>query len=218
MSLNFPEQPIVNDLFLAANNVIYRWDGFKWIGYDEIKPSIGATGPTGPQGPMSTIPGPIGLIGPTGPTGSQGPAGLASNLPGPTGPTGPINTTGGPTGPQGLQGVQGLQGDTGPTGPAGAIGPIGPTGPAGTAGNTVVFGDSLGIGSIVFARSIGNFGTGSPIQTSSIPSAPVSMGATYILQASNDVIINYGSWRCYGQIYTTAALSTTDAGIWIRVA
>lgn len=93
MPINFPDFPVVDELF-TVNNQTWRWDGSVW----RINEAQGATGPTGPIGPT----------GPTGPTGAQ------STVPGPTGPTGPLGPTGstGPTGPTG---------STGPTGPTGPI-------------------------------------------------------------------------------------------------
>lgn len=106
MSINFPNDPSVNDEFVFGSTV-YVWDGFKWL----ASGGVGATGPTGPTGPQ-------GELGPTGPQGE------ASNVEGPTGPQGGT----GPTGPQGETGPTGPQGDEGPTGPQGETGPTGPSG------------------------------------------------------------------------------------------
>ena len=77
MSVQFPQNPSEDELFVAPTGSIYIYSGGKWLGavpnpnYEDIQ---GATGATGQEGP-------IGPTGPTGPTGGAGPTG-------PTGPTG----------------------------------------------------------------------------------------------------------------------------------
>ena len=90
MPIDFPDSPVIDDLF-TVGDVTWYWDGFVW----RISNTQGATGPTGPIGPTGPT-GPQGEIGNTGPTGSVGPTGAL----GPTGPIGPTGATG-PTGPTG---------------------------------------------------------------------------------------------------------------------
>lgn len=120
-ALNFPDNPSVNDEFIAANGRRWVWNGSSWmLGFGAL--NIGATGPAGATGAT-------GPIGPTGPQGLQGIAGILGS----TGPTGA-------TGAQGATGPAGATGDTGPTGPAGATGDTGPAGPTGATPTSITNG------------------------------------------------------------------------------
>lgn len=77
MSLNFPNNPSINDVYVY-NNVSYIYDGVKW----KVGIAPGATGATGPAG------GPTGATGFTGSTGSTGPRGDPGGATGATGPRG----------------------------------------------------------------------------------------------------------------------------------
>jgi hypothetical protein len=84
MVIDFPSGATTGTVFTATNNVVYIFDGVKWVGEVSL---------------ASFVPGPQGEIGPTGPQGDTGPQGEL----GPQGPQGPQGDTG-PQGPQGATG------------------------------------------------------------------------------------------------------------------
>ena len=169
-TLNFPDSPVVGDLYTAPTGVQYQWDGSAWL---VVSAAVG-------------MPGPQGEVGPEGPPGAAGPAGAdgKNGLPGKEGAEGPVGPVG-PTGPQGPAGMGinlkghvpteadlptgALQGDTyvvdatgnawswsaadaayldigkivgpkGETGADGAVGPAGPTAVSKDAANTATLG------------------------------------------------------------------------------
>jgi hypothetical protein len=102
---NLPSSPAPGDAYVvAADGLLYFYDGTSW--------------PANGQG--------VPFQGPQGPQGSSG-------MQGPTGPTGPQGATGA-TGSTGSQGVTGATGATGSQGPTGPTGPTGATGAAGSNG------------------------------------------------------------------------------------
>lgn len=61
MAINFPENPALNDDFIAENGNVYIFDGEKWVGavpnpnYADIQGATGPEGPAGPEGPGGSI-------------------------------------------------------------------------------------------------------------------------------------------------------------------
>ena len=92
-SLNFPDSPVVGDLYTAPTGVQYQWDGSAWL---VVSAAVGMPGPQGEVGPEGP-PGPAGADGAAGPAGADG----KNGLPGKEGAEGPV----GPTGPQGPAGM-----------------------------------------------------------------------------------------------------------------
>lgn len=104
-----PSNPAAGDAYVvAADGLLYFYDGTAWPANGSGVPFVGPAGPQGVQGIQ-------GIQGVTGPQGAIGPTG--------------------PTGPQGAQGIQGIQGVAGPQGPTGPTGPQGEQGVAGQAAN-----------------------------------------------------------------------------------
>jgi hypothetical protein len=128
--LNFPSNPSTGAVYTGTNDVVYSFDGIKWI----IQSTSGVMGPSGPSG----VQGPAGASGPAGINGTQGVQGL-QGLIGAQGVQGAIGGCGaqglqGSTGGCGVQGVQGIQGTTGANGSNGVQGIQGTTGANGSNG------------------------------------------------------------------------------------
>lgn len=126
---NLPPNPPAGTAYIvAADGLLYFYDGKSYPAQGKGVPFVGPQGPQGVQGAQG-VAGPQGATGPAGPEGKVGPAGPKGDTgpAGPTGPEGAASTVPGPTGPKG---------DTGPAGPTGAAATIAvgttTTGAAGT--------------------------------------------------------------------------------------
>ena len=79
MSVQFPQNPSQDELFVAPTGSIYIYSDGKWLGavpnpnYEDIQGATGLTGSTGPTGDIGPAgsTGPTGLTGPTGATGTN---------------------------------------------------------------------------------------------------------------------------------------------------
>jgi hypothetical protein len=126
-SLNFPDP--AESPYKTPDNLVYEWDGDKWICVGEPGPAGPPGGPPGPKGEkgIKGDKGNIGLKGEKGENkGEPGPGGL-NGPPGPPGDKGERSTVAGPPGnpsyqpgPPGDKGNRGSNGGSGPPGPPGS--------------------------------------------------------------------------------------------------
>ena len=164
MSVIFPDSPEINDSF-EQNDILYVWDGDKWISLYGTSNYVGASGATGPKGAPGN-PGPdnsdgaTGATGPTGVTGSSGIVGPASSQ-GVTGDKG-LDGIKGPTGVVGPAASQGVTGNKGVTGEQGVIGNQGPASSQGVTGVKGVTGNQGPIGDPAPAANVGATGDKGP--------------------------------------------------------
>jgi collagen type VII alpha len=202
MALNFPDSPVVDQVFTAPDGKQWTWSGATWDSSETII-AVGPTGPTGATG----VDGLVGAVGATGPQGTnidlKGSVASASNLPLSgnvaadayvTVDTGDlyvwdggswinVGQIVGPTGDTGLTGETGSQGVVGPIGPTGTTGLQGSTGPTGSQGVSIIL-------------------VGTVTDVADLPTSPTAGDAYIVVNENGDLYVagSVGGYFNVGQI------------------